>query len=127
MNLIAIVVVALLNIALGMVWYSNTVFGKVWLKLTGKKKMEGTGQSYALGALSSLMTSFALAVFIVYMNANNIAAGAFAGFLAWAGFVATVTLGSVIWEGRPAQLWLLNNAYNLLSYIVMGAILAVWA
>ena len=48
------------------------------------------------------------------------------GFWNWLGFVAPVTLGSVLWEGKSPKLWVLNNGYYLVSLIVMGVILALW-
>lgn len=48
------------------------------------------------------------------------------GFWNWLGFVAPVTLGGVLWEGKPWKLWGLNNGYQLLSLLVMGVILALW-
>lgn len=41
-------------------------------------------------------------------------------------FIAPVTLGVVLWEGKPWKLWVLNNGYQLLSLLVMGVILAIW-
>jgi len=41
-------------------------------------------------------------------------------------FVAVATLGSVTFEKRPLQLYLINNAYLLLALLLMGAVLAVW-
>jgi len=35
------------------------------------------------------------------------------------------TLGSVTFEKRPLQLYLINNAYLLLALLLMGAVLAV--
>ena len=41
-------------------------------------------------------------------------------------FVAVATLGSVTFEKRPLQLYLINNAYLLLALLLMAAVLAVW-
>jgi hypothetical protein len=35
-------------------------------------------------------------------------------------------LGSVTFEKRPLQLYMINNAYLLLALLLMGAVLAVW-
>jgi len=44
MNWIAIIVAAIVNFALGYVWYRPEVLGKRWSALTGKK-MEDMGQA----------------------------------------------------------------------------------
>lgn len=48
-----------------------------------------------------------------------------AGFWNWLGFIAPVTLGVVLWEGKPWKLWVLHNAYYLLALLVMGVILGL--
>jgi len=58
--------------------------------------------------------------------ANSWAQGAAVGFFNWLGFVAVATLGSVTFEKRPLQLYLINNGYLLLALLIMGAVLAVW-
>ena len=50
-----------------------------------------------------------------------------AGFFGWLGFIAPVTLTNVIYEKRSQwKLWILDNAFWLISLLVMGIILSVW-
>ncbi|MDV3244337.1 MAG: DUF1761 domain-containing protein [Nitrososphaerales archaeon] len=49
------------------------------------------------------------------------------GFLVWLGFPASVHFVSWVFEKRPTKLSLLNLAHTLAIFLVMGAILAVWA
>ena len=58
--------------------------------------------------------------------ARTAAQGAAVGFFNWLGFVVVATLGSVTFEKRPLQLYLINNGYLLLALLIMGAALAVW-
>ncbi|MDP3734714.1 MAG: DUF1761 domain-containing protein, partial [Nanoarchaeota archaeon] len=133
-NYLAVLVAAIAQYALGALWYS-VLFGKQWMKLNGMEKMDpkkmeemkkGVMWSYAGGLVSSLVMAYVLAHFVDYTEAATAAAGAVAGFWIWLGFIATVTLGMVLWENKPFKLYLLNNAYNLLGLVIMGAILAVW-
>ena len=48
------------------------------------------------------------------------------GFAVWLGFVTTVQLTSVLFAKQPLKLYLINTGYQLVCYLVMGAILAVW-
>ena len=70
--------------------------------------------------------AYVLARFVLHYGAASILEGAVIGFMAWLGFVATVTLASVFYESRPSRLWVINNGYLLLSLVVMGAILGAW-
>lgn len=90
------------------------------------KMTESMWQKYLLQAVGSLLMAYVLAYFVNYTGATTALAGAMAGFWVWLGFIATVQLGTVLWEGKSWSLYLLNVAYYLVSLVVMGIILAVW-
>jgi len=129
-NLVAVLVAAIASMVIGMLWY-GPIFGKHWTAFMGIKKQDmakmkkGAGKKVSLGFISTLVMSYVLAHFIAFTQAATITEGAVIGFWLWLGFVATVTAGSVIWERRSKDLYFLNNAYQLVSLAVMGAILAV--
>ncbi len=132
-NYLAVFAAAVSSMIIGSLWY-GPIFGKKWMALSGismgSGKPSGMGKSYALMFVGSLVTAYALSHFLVfasaYMNASGASAGIMAGFWAWLGFIAPVTLGSVLWERKPWSLWVLNNAYRRLSLLVAGVILALW-
>lgn len=133
-NYLAVLVAAVVSMALGAFWYSPAGFGKQWATLMGwneatlRSKMKGKPtKEYAIAFVGSLVMAYVLAHFVGYAQATTLAEGLQAGFWTWLGFVATVTLSSVLWEGRPWKLYLLNNGYQLVNLLFMGAILAVWA
>jgi len=121
---------AVASMVIGMLWYSPLLFGKQWMKLSGisekKAKEANMAQSMALSFAAQLVMAYVLSVFVGMMGASTLLAGAYVGVWAWAGFVATVTLGSVLWEQKPVQLWVLNAAHWLTVLVVMGAILAMY-
>lgn len=136
LNYIAIVVVAIVNMVLGSLWY-GPIFGKPWKSLMGftEEKMKqmqerGMGAAYALMGVGSLLIGWVLAEFITSGEAHyHISSASFGLRIAvylWVGIVAPITVGSVIWEGKPWKLWFLNAGYYLVSLCIMGAILAVW-
>lgn len=59
------------------------------------------------------------------MNINT-AHGAIFGFTCWLGFAAPTSYATALFSGKPKQLWLIDSAYNLVSFVLAGAILAVW-
>lgn len=132
-NILAVVVAALINMVVGMIWYSPMVAGKAWMKATGitKKDMEeakkkGMAASYVMGLVGSLVMAYVLAHIVDFTNATTVLLGIQAGFWSWLGFVATVSLNSVSWEGKSWNYWVINNGYVLISLMIMGALLAVW-
>ena len=133
-NYVAVVVAAIAANVLGAIWYSPAGFGKVWMELSGftEKKMgeakkKGIAKMYAVGFLSTLVMAYVLAHMVDYTDATTVMGGLQAGFWIWLGFVATVQLGSVLWEGKPVKLYLLNTSYYLVNLLLMGTILAVWS
>jgi len=134
---LAVIAAALANMAIGFVWY-GPLFGKTWMKLSGitpdkidAAKASGMGKTYLLGLLGSLVMSYVLAHAVVfaasYFKMSGVSAGLMSGFWNWLGFIAPVTLGAVLWEGKSWSLWMLMNGYYAVSLLVMGAILSVWA
>jgi hypothetical protein len=132
-NYVAVIAVALLNMVIGMIWFSPMLFGSMWLKLIGKNKKEmakmgkDASKAYPMAFFGVLLMSFCLAVFVQYAGAATLGDGALIGLLAWLGFVATTSMNSVLWEGESKELYLFNNAHVMLTLMVSGAILAVWA
>jgi hypothetical protein len=128
-NWVAVVVAAIAQMVLGFIWY-GPLFGKRWMSLMGvnppSKPPEGMWKTYAWSALGSLVTAAVLDRLVATMGASTAGAGIVAGFWVWLGFVATVTLASVLYERRSINLYVLNNGYQLVSLAVMGAVLAAW-
>ncbi|RJQ13442.1 DUF1761 domain-containing protein [Candidatus Parcubacteria bacterium] len=134
-NFWAVLGAAIASMVVGMLWY-GPLFGKQWMAMMGITKesmqtMKMTPKSAMTGGfVASLVMSYVLAHSLVfaeaYLGTSGVSAGLSTGFWNWLGFVAPVTLGVVLWEGKPWKLWFLNGSYYLVSLLVMGVILAVW-
>ncbi len=133
----ALLVTTVISIISGFLWF-GPVFGKAWMKSMGmempteitpemKKQMN---KSYAIVALGALIMNFTLLHNIVfgsaYLNMTGIATGLQAAFWNWLGFIAPVTVGSVLWEGRPWKFWMITSGYWLFVLLINGMILSVW-
>ena len=132
-NYLAVLVAGAVSMALGAFWYSPAAFGKMWMQLSGlteasmdEAKKKGMSKLYGIAFIGSLVMSYVLAHFVDYAEATTVSDGLQIGFWTWLGFSATLRLGSVLWEGKPVKLYILNTAYDLINLLVMGAILAVW-
>ena len=128
-NYLAVVVAALANYVIATIWY-GFVFGALWMKLTGIQEMKPSPGKMLVVFIGSFLMSYVLLHSIVfgesYLKTSGVAGGLQGGFFSWLGFIAPVTLTNVIYEKRSWKLWLLDNAFWLLSLLVMGAILASW-
>ncbi len=127
-NFAAVVVAAVASMVLGFLWF-GPLFGKKWMELSGHKmgdmesKKGSMGTSYLAMFVGYLVSAYVLANIVKFSGAASLVEGAITGFMVWLGFVATVTLGMVLWDGKPVQLYLLTNAYQVINFALMGAIL----
>ncbi|MBI4361338.1 DUF1761 domain-containing protein [Candidatus Micrarchaeota archaeon] len=131
-NLVAVLVAAVVQMALGFLWYSPMLFGNSWMKLVGikpsdmEKGKKEMPKSAGLGFLAAVVMTFILAQVIGFMQAATLVDGLLAGFWMWLGFVATVLAGFVLWEGKPVKLYLINSGYYLVALLLSSAILVLW-
>ncbi len=131
-NYYAIIISAIISFVLGALWFS-LLFGKSWTKLMGysakdieNAKKKGMTKSYLIGLIGQLILSYVLANFIIYADAKTIIEGIQIGAFIWLGFVATISLGMILWDNKPIKLYIINTSYWLVSLIIQGIILSVW-
>ena len=128
-NYLAVVVAAVSSTVVGSLWY-GPLFGKQWMALAGLSKEKlaqdkpNMGKLYAAQAVASLVMAYVLFHFTA--PAESLSMALEWTVWIWLGFVATVTLGNVLWHGRPRALWALENAYYLVTLFIMTAILYSW-
>jgi hypothetical protein len=134
-NLLAVLVAAIAAMVVGFLWYSPFLFAKPWMVLMGydpndkaglEQMRKSAGKSYGISFLASLLSAFVLGKIIVITTVDSALYGMKIGFAIWLGFVATVQLTEVLFAKKPAKLFLINTGYQMVCYLVMGAILAVW-
>ncbi len=132
-NLLAVLVAAVVNMAIGMAWYNPKLFGTSWMKMVGltpemgemgKKKMP-------LHAFLGLVAAFVMAY---VLNHFGIAWGVFdwigaveLAFWVWLGFLMPVLLGPALWEMKPWKLVVINASYWLVALIASSSVLMFFA
>lgn len=135
LNFLAVLVAAISTMLVGFLWYSPVLFAKPWMKEMGydpndKAKTEemkkSAGPAYAGSLAASLISAFVLALFVHWTRAEGARIGAMTGFHAWLGFVATVQFTGALFAKQSMKLFAINTGYQLVCYLVMGAILGAW-
>jgi hypothetical protein len=134
-NLWSVLVAAVASMILGFLWYSPILFANPWMRLMGidsndKAKLaemrKGAGKLYGLAFVANIVSAAVLAKIIAITTVDTIPYGMKIGFAVWLGFVTTVQLTGALFGKQPSKLYLINTGYQLVCYLVMGAILAVW-
>jgi hypothetical protein len=135
LNLLAILVAAISTMVVGFLWYSPILFAKPWMREMGydpndkarvQEMQKSAGPAYMGSFIASLVTAFVLAMLLHEMNAQGLEFGLLVSSHVWLGFVATVQLTGVLFMKQSMKLFAINTGYQLVCYLVMGAILSVW-
>ncbi len=132
-NWLAILAATLAAYVFGALWYSPLLFGKLWMKLNGltkadaeKAKAKGMAVSYLLQFVATLVTSFVFAMILEMNVVEGAVSGLIIGFYLWLGFVATSSVGAVLWDKKSWSWFWLCSLNGLLTLWIIGAILALW-
>jgi hypothetical protein len=131
-NYLAVVVTGVAIFVLGGLWYSPALFAKKWMSLMGKTEddLKAASGSMPVAYVSvffcGMLTSFALAVMLNHFTEPTVVRGAEVGALCWLGFAGATSYGSGLFSMQPKLLWVINSGYNLVSFVMAGAILALW-
>ena len=134
LNYWAILAGAVSNMIIGSLWYSPMLLGNMWIQAMGwspevmeqKKRDTNMWKSYGGMFVGALVMAYVLAHFVWYMNVRTFGDAFALAFWLWLGFIATVNVGGVLFEGRPWKLFWINAGYNLVSLVVMAVILGLW-
>jgi hypothetical protein len=126
-NWLAVLVGVIFSNALGFLWY-GPFFSKPWTALIGKRpeEMQASPTMYVVTVVTSAISMVALDLLAIAMGGTGLLQGALAGAFIWIGVGATASYVSNLFEGRPRGLWYINAGYNLVVFVVMGAVFAVW-
>ncbi len=125
----AIVASGVAALLIGMIWYHPMVFGGVWARILGMtpEMMAKGKRRMPITALIGLLAAMFIAYVMSYVSAAwgfyDWYGGFQLGFWCWAGFVAPVLLGSVLWELKPFRFFLINASYWLVTFLVMAQLI----
>jgi len=131
-NFWAVIGAAVASMAIGFLWYSPFLFATPWMIAMGydpndkariAEMQKKAAPSYGISFLCSLLSAFVLGKIIFHLAISTPLYGMKVGFAVWAAFVMTVQLTDKLFGNRPMKLFLINTGYQLVCYLVMGAIL----
>lgn len=127
-NWLAVLAGTVVNMVIGFLWY-GPLFGQTWMNWIGKSadEIESDSSMYMFSTASALISAFMLALIIAAFGASTLTGGAVLGALVWLGIGATATLVYSVFEGPPLNVWVLHVGYQLVVFIIMGALFAIWS
>lgn len=131
-NWLAVVLATFSSMVVGSIWYARFVFGNTWLKLVKlneKSLQNGASKAILITLFVSFITAYVLA-HVSYLSNSFFKHSFFqdaltTSFWMWLGFTATRFVTHDAFEKRPVQLTLLNIAHELVTLLIMGAIIGL--
>ena len=121
----AVLAAALVNFAIGGLWYSPLAFSRAWMDAAGldeaRLRQAPMGRVFALAFAAALVMALNLAAFIG--RGAGLAFAVSAGLAAGLGWAAMSLAVLYLFERRSLRLWLINAGYLVLAFGAMGAVL----
>lgn len=132
-NILAVLVAAVAAFLFGAVWYSPLLFAKQWMEFNGYtpekvKAMQQAGakRAFAVSFACQLVIAAAMALLIAMIHMRAISAGIKLAIVCWLGFAASTGLMANVYSDKPIKAFLLDAGYQLVYFVLMGAILVAW-
>lgn len=131
-NYLAVLVAGVVIFMLGGLWYSPVMFAKRWVALQGKtmEEMSAAGGSMAMmyvqAFLCALITAWVLDIVIGFLPLLDVTRALKLAAICWLGFAAATSYGTALFSGKPRALWIIDTAYNLVSFLAAAVILTLW-
>jgi hypothetical protein len=127
-NWLSVLVASVSAFAIGSLWYSSFLVGKVWqkeLKLSDDD-IKNTNMPMIFG-LAFLMEFIAAMVLDMFIGREaTLWSGLAAGALVSIAWVATSIGTNYLFARRSFRLFLIDSGYFVIFFVVIGAILGAW-
>ena len=124
-NWIAVLVAVVLLEALGYLWY-GPLFGERWMAALGKEPdMSNQAMTMSLGVVNTIIIVLGLSWLLRRLGANSLNAALMGALAAWFFFDFTTMAIEYIYVGHSAEFVLINMGFQLVSYVLAGAVLGL--
>ncbi len=131
-NWVGILAAVAATMAVGMFWYSESVFGKAWSAITkvdDKEMRKRMPQAMPQVIVAALLTSYIIAhvayVSHIFFNTTYLSASLTTAFWLWLGISATTIVAHNAFEQRPTKLILINLGNRLATYLAIGLVIGL--
>lgn len=130
-NWIAVVVAVIGYYSVGAIWFSKAFFGVKWTKMRGVS----IGSEDAKSKMSTMMVVYfvfmivsclVMALLIQWFDPSFFRSALLVGTLSGLGIAGLAIALSLIYQKKPAVVYLIEGGYHLMGSIVAAVILFLW-
>lgn len=129
-NELAVLVSAILSVAVGSIWYSPLLFGKLWMRTAGLTvadediPLREASILAAKGVLIQAVFFSIVAQFVVIAQMEAIPLTTLGIFVVI--LISSYMMSVVVWERRPLAYFLIHAGYGALAVAGGMSIIAFW-
>lgn len=124
-NIWAVLVAAASSFALGGLWYSPALFGKVWNRENGSQQQKG--HPAKLFGVSFVLALIAAAAFAVWLGPAPDLRFAVSQGLVVGLFIVAACFGiNYQFAQRSTLLWVIDGGYHTVQFVLFGLVLGLW-
>jgi hypothetical protein len=128
-NFWSVILAAFTYLIIGSLWYSPLMFGKMWVELIGFRDEDFKASKplwliMILSFLSAVVAAFVISA--VLGPRSNAEFGAIVGAAIAICWISMSKLTDVLFENKPVKLFILHAGFDLVTFMVMGAIVGYW-
>lgn len=127
MTIAGIIASVVSYMVIGIIWYSETVFGPMWMKLTGvkpnTKEKEAMNLMYGLTALSAFFLSVVLNYLMIAMDVRTLTQALFLGSMCWFGFTLMPTNIMNMYQQKSWKITAIDAGYQGVCILCMSALI----
>ena len=130
-NYVAVLGGAVAMFAVGALWYSPILFGKIWMQEMGitPESMRDTKMkpivAMAMNFVTALISTYVLYHFMVAFGVVDTMGALTLGFWVWLGFLAPIALHAYFWEGKSAKVVAINLVHLLVAVCAAAVVLVL--
>lgn len=129
-NIAAIIVMAIIYMGIGWLWYSKLFADQLACCPTNTPREHEEKKEcwtcYLVEFLLACVMGYVLSMIVLATTTETVLGGLKVGFWAWLGFIATTMLSKVLWTHKPMTKFYICSGFYLIMLLIMGATFAVW-
>lgn len=123
-NIIAVIVIGVVSMLLGFVWY-GPLFANAWMEGVGLTKDDvktGPGVGYLITFIAAMLMAATTSQLVHMLNVSNWVDGLALGALLGVGYVATTFATNYIFAMKSLKLYMIDAGYQVLLITLAGMI-----
>ena len=123
-NWLAVLAAAIVSVVLGYVWY-DVAFARLWHELDPAAPASNVDASLIGGVITILVLCTGMAWVFARTGVKGLAAGLTTAFVVCVAFDSTVYAGNIFFAHASVKAALFYGVFDMISFLVIGAILAL--